>query len=192
MRYDVVLAGVGGQGILTVSALLAEAAHRDGLEVKQSEIHGMSQRGGAVRAGVRIADTPIDSALIPTGSADLLLGLEPLEALRHAGDLGPTGRLVTAADPIDDIDDYPDVALIHAAIEAVPGALLVDAIALARKAGSHRAANVVVLGACAALLPVEVDTLESCVAAAFAPKGERMVETNLEAFAAGTAVAAGV
>lgn len=190
MRFDIVLAGVGGQGVLTVSALLAEAAHRDGLEVTQSEIHGMSQRGGAVRAGVRLSNRPIQSTLIAAGAADLLLGLEPVEALRCASDLRPGGRVVTAGDPMENIGDYPDLDRVHAAIRAIPGALLVDAAALAREAGSPRAANVVVLGACAAMLPIATATLESCVADAFASRGDRMVRTNLAALAAGAAAAA--
>lgn len=190
MKTDVVLAGVGGQGVLTVAAILAEAARREGLEVKQSEVHGMSQRGGAVFAGVRIADGPIESDLIPRGSADLLLGLEPLEALRHVEYLAPGGRLVTAAEPMANIPDYPDLDEIHRMVRQVPGAVLVEAGALAKKAGSPRSANVVMVGAATAFLPVGFETVASCIAAGFSHQGHKVVEVNARAFEAGRAAVA--
>lgn len=185
MRADVVLAGVGGQGVLTVAAILAEAARREGLEVKQGEIHGMSQRGGAVFAGVRLADGPIASDLIPRGAATLLVGLEPVEALRYVDYLAPEGRLVAAADPMVDIPGYPDLAEVHRMVGSVPGAVLVEAAALAREAGSPRSANVVMVGAASAFLPLRPATVAACIADGFARKGKRVVEVNGRAFEAG-------
>lgn len=192
MKADVVLAGVGGQGVLTVAAILAEAARRQGLRVKQGEVHGMSQRGGAVVAGLRISDGPIHSDLVPAGSADLLVGLEPVEALRYLAQLRPGGRLVTAADPLENIPEYPDIEAVRAAVVEVPGAVLVEAAALAKEAGSPRSANVVMAGAASVHLPMDADAVAGCIADFFSPKGDRVVETNLRAFASGRAAVAPV
>jgi indolepyruvate ferredoxin oxidoreductase beta subunit len=185
VKTDVVLAGVGGQGVLSVAAILAEAARREGLRVKQGEIHGMSQRGGAVFAGVRLSEDVIDSDLIPRGAADLLVGLEPMEALRYVGFLAPGGILVTSADPTENIPNYPEISEIHRLIGTVPDSVLVQAGALAKEAGSLRAANVVMVGAATAFLPFAPEIVAACVAEGFAAKGERVVEVNLRAFAAG-------
>lgn len=190
MKVDVVLAGVGGQGVLTIAALLAEAARRDGLEVRQGEVHGMSQRGGAVTATVRIADEPIHGVLVGAGAAGLVLGIEPVEALRHLGHLAPGGRLVAAADPVRNVPDYPDLDEVLDAVRRVPGSVVVDAGGLAAGAGSPRSANVVMAGAASVFLPIEPATLEACIGDAFAAKGARLVEANLAAFRAGRAAAA--
>lgn len=185
MKADIVLAGVGGQGVLSVAAILAEAGRREGLRVKQGEIHGMSQRGGAVFATVRLSDGAIDSDLIPRGSADLLLGLEPLEALRYVEFLNTSGSMVTSADPMENIPNYPDLDLIHDLVRRVRGSVLIEASALAKESGSPRAANVVMAGAASVFLPVDPATIADCVAEGFASKGERIVAINLRAFAAG-------
>ena len=132
MKHDLVLAGVGGQGVLSVAAILAEAARRSGLLVRQGEVHGMSQRGGAVQATLRLSDGPIDGDLVARGGADLVLGVEPVEALRYLDYLAPGGRLVTAADPYENVPDYPPIEQVLAAVRAVPGAVLVEAGELAR------------------------------------------------------------
>jgi len=185
VKADVVLAGVGGQGVLSIAAILAEAARREGLRVKQGEIHGMSQRGGAVFASVRLSDGRIDSDLISRGSAQLLLGLEPLEALRSVEYLATDGFLVTSADPMENIPNYPQLDEIHQRIGEVPGSILVQAGALAMGAGSPRAANVVMAGAASMFLPLHGETMADCVAEGFARKGERVVEVNMRAFTAG-------
>jgi indolepyruvate ferredoxin oxidoreductase beta subunit len=189
MKADVVLAGVGGQGVLTVAALLAEAAQRDGLDVRQGEVHGMAQRGGAVIATVRMADDPLRGTLVGRGSADVVIGMEPVEALRHLEYLAPSGRLLTAADPVRNVPDYPDVADVLEAIRQIPGAVVVDAAGLAASAGSRRAANVVMVGAASIFLPLRESTLEGCIGEAFAGRGERLVAANLAAFGAGRTVA---
>jgi indolepyruvate ferredoxin oxidoreductase beta subunit len=189
VKADVVLGGVGGQGVLTIAALLANAARDEGLDVRQGEVHGMSQRGGAVQATLRMSDAPIRSGLIPRGGADLVLGLEPVEALRYLPYLAADGRLVTAADPVENIPSYPDIEAVRAEILRVPGAVLVEALALAAESGSRRSANVVMVGAASPFLPLRAETLEAAVAAGFAPKGERIVAANLAAFRAGRAAA---
>jgi indolepyruvate ferredoxin oxidoreductase beta subunit len=187
MKQDVVLAGVGGQGVLSVAAVLAEAARRQGLVVRQGEVHGMSQRGGAVQATLRLADRPIEGDLVARGAVDLILGAEPVEALRYLEYLAPGGRLVTAADPYENVPDYPPIEEVLAAVRAVPGSIVVEAAALAREAGSGRVANVVMVGAASAFLPLPAEVIEACLCDGFAAKGERVVAANLRAFALGRA-----
>ena len=182
---DALVAGVGGQGVLSAAALLAEAARRDGFEVHQAEVHGMSQRGGTVRATLRISSDPIHGDLVPTGGADLVIGLEPLEALRCLPALRPGGMLVSSLDPVADLPGYPEPERMRAALAQVPGAVLLPAAGLARAAGSGRALNLVVVGAASPFLPVRMAVLESCIAARFAAAGERVVEANLRALRAG-------
>jgi indolepyruvate ferredoxin oxidoreductase beta subunit len=190
MKYDIVLAGVGGQGVLSVGAIIASSAMAEGLAVKQSEVHGMSQRGGAVLANLRLAGAPIASDLIPLGGASMILSMEPLESLRYLGYLSPEGAIVTSADPIRNIPDYPDLETVLAAIRAIPGAVLVDSERLARQAGSARATNMVMVGAASHRLPVGVVTLERFIESLFRRKGARVVDTNLKAFHAGRGAAA--
>jgi indolepyruvate ferredoxin oxidoreductase beta subunit len=185
VKIDIVLAGVGGQGVLSIAAILAEAARREGLTVKQAEVHGMAQRGGAVQASLRLADGPIGSDLISGGGAELILGMEPIEALRYLDYLAPGGSVVTAAEPVENIPDYPPLDEVHAAVRSLPGALLIEADRIAREAGSHRAANVVMVGAASTLLPLPEATLRACISEGFAPKGENVVNVNLAAFRAG-------
>jgi indolepyruvate ferredoxin oxidoreductase beta subunit len=173
MKYDVILAGVGGQGVLSVAACIATGALKAGLAVRQSEVHGMAQRGGAVQAHLRLSDRTISSALVPRGAAEMILGMDPLESLRFLSYLSPAGVLVTAIEPFDNIPDYP------------PAEELLDASALARQAGSARAANMALVGAASAYLPLERAHLEKAIAELFAGKGPAVVEANLKAFAAG-------
>lgn len=185
MSTDIVLCGVGGQGVLSAAAILAEAAVRQGLDVRQAEVHGMAQRGGAVQASLRISDEPIPGELIPRGSADLILSLEPLETLRYLDWMGPEGWVVAAAEPLENIPDYPDLDEVHAQLRELPRIRLVQAGAMARKAGTVHAANVVLLGTAMSLLPLDPDTVRDVITEGFQPKGQKVVEANLRAFAAG-------
>jgi len=189
MKFDIILAGVGGQGVLSVSAIIASSAMKEGLAVKQSEVHGMSQRGGAVLANLRLSDRPIASDLIPRGSASLILSMEPLESLRYLEFLSADGTVITATNPVANITDYPPVDEVLAQIRGLPHALTIDAESLARKAGSARATNMVMVGAASPLLPVSFETLEHFVQTIFAGKGTKVVETNLKALHAGRAAA---
>jgi indolepyruvate ferredoxin oxidoreductase beta subunit len=189
MKFDIILAGVGGQGVLSVSAIIASSAMQEGLAVKQSEVHGMSQRGGAVLANLRLSDRPIASDLIPRGSASLILSMEPLESLRYLEFLSAGGTVITATNPVSNIPDYPPVDEVLARIRSLPHALTVDAESLARKAGSARATNMVMVGAASPLLPVSFQTIEHFVQTVFASKGTKVVETNLKALHAGRAAA---
>jgi indolepyruvate ferredoxin oxidoreductase beta subunit len=178
-----VIRRVGGQGASVTPA--SPRALKAGLKVRQSEVHGMAQRGGAVQAHLRLADRPIASDLVPRGSADMVLGMDPLESLRFLSYLSPGGVLVTATEPFDNIPDYPPAGELLAAIRRLPRHRLVDAGAIAREAGSARAANMVLVGAAAAFLPLERAHLEKAIAEMFAGKGQEVVAVNLKAFTAG-------
>ncbi len=190
MKFDIVLSGVGGQGVLSLSAIIASGAMKENLFVKQSEVHGMSQRGGAVLANLRISDKPIASDLIPRGRASMILSMEPLESLRYVSYLSPEGALITSTTPMINIPNYPDLEELLGQIRGIPGAILVESERLAKLAGSPRAANMVMVGAASHLLPVKVETMEHYIESVFKKKGEKIVEANLKAFAAGREVSA--
>ncbi|MCL2318822.1 MAG: indolepyruvate oxidoreductase subunit beta [Treponema sp.] len=190
MKCDVILAGVGGQGVLSVAAIIARAAVEEGLAVRQSEVHGMAQRGGAVSAHLRLADTAIASNLVPRGSADLIISMEPLESLRYVSWLSPDGALVTAAEPFINIPDYPDINGIIKIVESFPAYRIVEAAALAKEAGLARSVNMVMVGASSAFLPIGVKTLEKTIEKMFAGKESAVVEANKKAFGLGRKAAA--
>jgi indolepyruvate ferredoxin oxidoreductase beta subunit len=185
MRYDVILAGVGGQGVLSVAAVIAMGALKEGLQVRQSEVHGMAQRGGAVQAHLRMADGPIAGDLVGRGRADLILGMEPLESLRYLAHLRPEGTLVACGDPVRNIPDYPDLEELYGQIRRLPRHRLIEAEALARQAGSTRAVNMVMVGAASPGLPVQPGHLTRAIEEMFAAKGEEVVRVNLRAFQLG-------
>lgn len=191
MKFDIILAGVGGQGVLSVSAIIASSAMHEGLSVKQSEVHGMSQRGGEVQANLRLSDQPIASDLIPRGTASLVLSMEPLESLRYLPYLSESGTVLTSTDAVINFDGYPDMTGLLAQIRALPRAILIDTERLARQAGSARATNMVMVGAASHLLPVRLETIEHFVRTLFAAKGAKVVDTNLRALAAGRDAAVG-
>ncbi len=185
MRFDILFAGVGGQGVLSMAAIIGRAAIEAGLNAKQSEVHGMAQRGGAVQAHLRLSDGTIESDLIPTGGADLILSLEPLEGLRYLEHLSPAGTLVTSATPLINIADYPEPGALLDRIRALPHAVVVEAERLAEAAGDIQAANTVMVGAASRLLPLSPEALERAVDGTFRRKGELTLRVNLAAFRAG-------
>jgi indolepyruvate ferredoxin oxidoreductase beta subunit len=184
MKYDIVLCGVGGQGVLSVAAIIAGAAVSEGLKVRQSEVHGMAQRGGAVLAHLRISDAAIHSDLIPGGGARMILSMEPLESLRYADFLAPEGILITAREPFINIPDYPEIESLYAAIRSFPKNSLVPALELAKKTGGPKAVNMVLVGAASEYLPLKRQSMETAIQERFASKGEQIVRMNLEAFGA--------
>ena len=185
MKRDIILAGVGGQGVLSIAAIIAKAAVSHGLSVRQSEVHGMAQRGGAVLAHLRISDGAIASDLVPKGGADLIISMEPLESLRYAAWLSPAGTLVSAAEPFVNIPDYPDLAEIHGAIRRFPSSRLVETQALAKQAGSARSVNMVMVGAASPFLPVPGAELEGTICELFASKEPAVIDANVAAFRLG-------
>ncbi len=190
MKQDLILAGVGGQGIISIAFVIASAALEDDLEVKQAEVHGMAQRGGAVQSHLRISRERIWSGLIPRGQADLILSVEPLEALRYLDFLRPEGMIIASRKPFINIPDYPEVETILSRIESIPHHLIVDSEKLAREAGSTRTQNMVMLGAASKYLLVKEENLQKFLKLLFARHGENVVASNLKAFALGQAAAA--
>ncbi len=187
MKFDLVLCGVGGQGVLTTAYVLDHAAVDAGLYFKQPEVHGMAQRGGAVSAQLRISDVPVSSDVISDGGASLIISVEPMESLRYLQLLRPDGWIVTDVTPLKNIADYPDLTRLYQTLFSLPHVLAVDASRLAAKAGVMKAPNIVVLGAAASLLPLAVPSLEKHIAALFAAKGERVQTANRKAFRMGRA-----
>ena len=185
MKSDIILAGVGGQGILSIATVLGEAALADNLTIKQAETHGMSQRGGAVYSHMRISDRPISSDLIAGGSADLILSVEPMESLRYLPYLSKTGYLVTNISPFVNIPNYPDLKLILAEIRKLPHFIAIDADAIAREVGNSRASNMVMLGAASPFIDIEFSKIENGIRLIFGRKGENVVNLNLEALRRG-------
>jgi len=191
VKFDIILAGVGGQGVLSMSAVIAGASARVGWQVKQSEVHGMAQRGGAVLAHLRMAEGPVYSDLIPRGRADLILSLEPMESLRYLEYLSSTGTVATAVEPVRNIDDYPDLDGLLAAIRAIPSSILVEAGDLAKQAGNVKTANMVMVGAVAHLLPVTEEALGAEIRRAFGGRGDKLLDANLAEFRLGRTVRTG-
>ncbi|MDD2618935.1 MAG: indolepyruvate oxidoreductase subunit beta [Bacteroidales bacterium] len=189
MKIDIILAGVGGQGILSIAAVIGEAALSQGLYMKQSEVHGMSQRGGDVQSNLRISDQAIHSDLIPTGKADLVLALEPMEALRYLSYLSVEGWLVSNSVPYVNIPNYPDQERLDVGFSVMKRKVILDVESIAREAGSVRAANMVLLGAASPFLKLDYSELEAAVRHIFGRKGEEVVELNLKALSMGKAIA---
>ena len=185
MKKDIILSGVGGQGILSIATVIGRAALSEGLQLKQAEVHGMSQRGGDVQSHLRISSSEIRSDLIPRGGADLIVSLEPMESLRYLEWLSADGWVVTNTVPVVNIPNYPDRTALEAEFASLPHVVRLDADALAREASSPRSANMALLGAAAPLLDIEPAKLEEGIRAIFARKGEAVVEANLAAFRAG-------
>ena len=187
METNIILAGVGGQGILSISFVIDMAALKKGLHFKQAEVHGMSQRGGAVSSHLRVADKPIHSDLVPRGKGTLVLAVEPLESLRYVEYLSPEGALVTGTDAFINIPDYGEVDRMLDAVAAVPSHTLIPADRLARQAGTAKAQNMVMLGAASPYLDLPEELLEDGIREAFARKGEKVQNINVAAFRAGKA-----
>ena len=182
IKQDIILAGVGGQGIISIAFVIASAALKEGWNVKQAEVHGMAQRGGGVQSHLRLSREHIWSDLIPRGAADLILSVEPLEALRYVDFLAPQGRIVTSSTPFVNILDYPDKETLLTQIRSIGGSVIVDSEKLAREAGTVRAQNTVVLGAASGSLVVAEESLKTFVRALFERRGEKVLESNLRAF----------
>jgi indolepyruvate ferredoxin oxidoreductase, beta subunit len=188
VHQDILIAGVGGQGILTVAGVIAMAAMEKGLHIKQSEVHGMAQRGGSVLAHLRISGDPIHSDLIAPGSAHLILAMEPMEGLRHLSFARRDAALVSNRNPVN-MPGYPEIDTVLGAIREWPRHVLVDAEALARSAGNLRTVNSVMLGAASSFLVLPPAELRDRVGRFFAAKGQDVVEKNLAAFDLGCTAA---
>jgi indolepyruvate ferredoxin oxidoreductase, beta subunit len=189
MKNDIILAGVGGQGIVSIASVIGYAAVKSGHYLKQSEVHGMSQRGGDVQSHLRISAKEIFSDLIPLGSADLILSIEPMEALRYLPYLSPQGWVVTNTRPFKNITHYPNEQDLQQEIAALPQSVALDADALASEIGATKSANMVMLGAAAPFLSLAYEKLQEGIQFIFERKGEKIVQANLDALAAGRKIA---
>ena len=190
MKQDIILAGVGGQGILSIATVIGSAALEQNLHLKQAEVHGMSQRGGDVQSNLRLSSAPIHSDLIPRGAADLVVSLEPMEALRYIPWLSKEGWIITSTEPFVNIPDYPEMDKVMGELKKLPHVIAIDVDAIAKEAGSPRSANMVLLGATAAVLDIlDPGKLRDGIRRIFGRKGEEIVEANIKAFDAGLAYA---
>ena len=186
MKRDIILAGVGGQGILSIATVIGDAALNEGLYLKQAEVHGMSQRGGDVQSNLRLSSEPIYSDLIPQGGADIIISLEPMEALRYLPYLKPDGWIVTSSKPFVNIPNYPEIEDVLAHVRVIKNHVLIDVEALAKEAGAPaQAANMVLLGAAIPVLGMNHDKIIAGVKRIFSRKGEAVVAANVAAIEAG-------
>lgn len=189
MKTDIVLAGVGGQGILSIATILGAAALKENLYIKQAEVHGMSQRGGDVQSNLRISSNPIASDLIPLRGADLIVSLEPMEALRYLPYLKKDGWIVTSTAPFINIPNYPEMEVLMNEMNKHQHLVAFDMEELAKEVASARSSNMVLLGAAAPFIEIETHKIEDGIKTIFGAKGEKIVESNLKAFKAGLELA---
>ena len=187
MKTDIILCGVGGQGILSIATIIGEAAMNENLYIKQAEVHGMSQRGGDVQSNLRISSDPIASDLIPRGGADVIISMEPMEALRYLPWLKKEGWIITSATPFVNIPNYPDMEVIRKDLDSLPNVIAIDIEQMAKDNGIARSANVILLGAAQKAIGIEYMKLEDAVRRVFGRKGEAIVEANIKALALGRA-----
>ena len=189
MKKDIILAGVGGQGILSIAAVIGYAALDQGMYLKQSEVHGMSQRGGDVSSNLRISKEEISSDLIPYGKADLIISVEPMESLRYLPYLSQTGWVITSTTPFINVPNYPEIEKVHRELASLPHHIALDAETIAKEAGSAKSANMVILGAASPFLGMSFESIKKAVRATFEKKGEDIVNMNLNALQAGLDIA---
>ncbi len=185
MKQDIILAGVGGQGILTIAAIIGQAAIDNGLNMKQAEVHGMSQRGGDVQSHLRISDQAIYSDLIAEGDCDIILSVEPMEALRYKPYLSENGWMITNRTPFKNIPNYPEQAELEKEVKAVTQHVLLNADQIAKDLGNARAMNIVMLGAATRYLSIPYESFEASLQKIFGRKGQDIVDMNIKALAAG-------
>lgn len=183
MKKDIILSGVGGQGILSIATVIGEAATHAGVNLKQAEVHGMSQRGGDVHSNLRLSTDAIYSDLIPRGQADIIIAMEPMEALRYVPYLHAGGRVITSDEPFVNIPNYPDAQFITDALNQLPAVNTLPIERLARANSMPKGANMILLGMAAPFIEiVSAEELRAAIGRVFASKGENVVRKNCEAF----------
>ena len=183
MKKDIILAGVGGQGILTIATIIGDAAARKGINLKQAEVHGMSQRGGDVQSNLRLSTELIYSDLIAQGAADLIISMEPMEALRYVDYLHAEGYVVTSSHPFKNIPNYPDEQELMEELQALPNTAILPIEELAKQNNIPKSANTLLLGMAAKYIEIlSPEQLRESVKRVFSSKGEKIVEMNCQAF----------
>jgi len=185
MKTDIILAGVGGQGILSIAATIGMACIANNLHIKQAEVHGMSQRGGAVQSHFRLSSDPISSDLIPKGKTDIILSVEPMEALRYLDFLKPNGWIVTNTTPFVNITNYPEIETVLNKLKSRKNTILLDADKIAKELGSARSSNIVILGAASPFIDIPYKSLEEAIKGIFLRKGDKIINANINALKAG-------
>lgn len=185
MKTDIILSGVGGQGIVTIAATIGYAALQENMHLKQSEVHGMSQRGGAVQSHLRISDKDIASDIIPYGKADLILSVEPLESLRHLPFLSQKGWLVTNTTPFVNIPNYPKIEAVIKEVSKHKNHIAIDADEMAKEIKSPKSSNIIILGAAAPFISIDIEKIKRSIIKVFDKKGADVVEKNLKALELG-------
>ncbi|MCK9330771.1 MAG: indolepyruvate oxidoreductase subunit beta [Candidatus Cloacimonetes bacterium] len=185
MKLDIILSGVGGQGILSIATIIGTAALKNNLYLKQAEVHGMSQRGGDVQSHLRISDKPIYSDLIPKGKADMIISVEPMESLRYLPYLNSEGWLITNLNPFINIPNYPEIEKVESEINNIKNHISIDADKIASDLGSKRSMNMVVLGAASEFMPINFEDFEYAIRTIFEKKGADVINKNLEALKVG-------
>ncbi len=185
MKTDIILCGVGGQGILSIATIIGEAAMKEGLYIKQAEVQGMSQRGGDVQSNLRLSSDPIASDLIALGQADVIISMEPMEALRYLPFLSKGGWIITSSNPFVNIPNYPDMDKLKADYAKLKNVISIDIDQLAKDNDVPRSANVILLGAAQKALGIDYEKLEAAIGRVFARKGDAIVAANIKALAIG-------
>jgi indolepyruvate ferredoxin oxidoreductase beta subunit len=189
-ELNIIICGVGGQGVVLLSELLGSAAVRDGVALKGSEVLGMAQRGGSVFSNIRLGGDAL-APLTPEGRCDVIIAVEPSEALRNIQYLAKNGVVVLNAQKVLPFtvflgkSGYPDIKQIEAGLKKVTNRIItLDAAALAQQAGSLQSANVVMLGALygTGLVPMSVETAKAAILGRFKAK---VGEINIKAFGLG-------
>ena len=183
MKKDIILAGVGGQRILTIATIIGDAATAAGLNLKQAEVHGMSQRGGDVQSNLRLSTELIHSDLIKQGAADLIISMEPMEALRYIPYINKEAWVVTSSHPFKNIPNYPDEDALVKELESLPHVAALPIEDVAKENNLPKSANVILLGMAARYIGIlSPEQLRQSITRVFASKGEKIVEANLKAF----------
>jgi len=190
MKKDIILCGVGGQGILSIATVIAQAATVSNVNLKQAEVHGMSQRGGDVQSNLRLSTENIWSDLIPKGKADIIISMEPMEALRYLDYISKDSIIITSTAPFVNIPNYPQEDALMKELHSLPGVISADIEAIAKENNLPKGANMILLGMAASYLEVvSSETLREAIASIFAAKGQAIVEANQKAFDLGIAAA---
>jgi indolepyruvate ferredoxin oxidoreductase beta subunit len=180
--YEIIIAGVGGQGAITIAQLILGAAWKSGKKVLQSEIHGMSQRGGAVNAHVIFDDEEVTCPIVTEGSGDLLLALEPLECLRYLNFLSRDAVVISSTQPIVNMDNYPDLELLLSEVNNIKNISSIDTATLSKELNNRHAGNMILLGLASTYMPIDKNFWNETISERFKSKGDKVIEKNLEAF----------